>query len=409
MSGKLPEGWTEYLLDKLAARASGHTPNKSKSTYWNGGIKWVSLADSRALDNGYIYNTDKTISYEGIKNSSAVILPAGTVVLSRDAGVGKSAILFEDMAVSQHFIAWTCDNRTSLLNWFLYYWLQINKAVFERQAVGSTIKTIGLPFFKKMKVVIPPFPEQQKIASILSTWDAAIGCVQQLLENSKQQKKALMQQLLIGKKRLPGFSEEWKAKKIKKIATRVTRQSDGKEYPILTISSLSGFVRQDVKYRRYMAGESVNKYVLLQYEEFAYNKGNSKTYQFGCVLPLLNFKAGLVPHVYVCFKLHDGYDMTYYKYLFENDYLKKQLGDIVNTGVRNNGLLNIKPEDFFNATVLIPPLPEQIAIANVLSAADAVIAQYEQKLANLQGQKKALMQQLLTGKKRVVIKSQEEN
>ena len=128
--------------------------------------------------------------------------PAETVILSRDAGIGKSAVLAEPMAVSQHFIAWICDNKETLHSWFLYNWLQLNKPEFERQAVGSTIKTIGLPYFKKLKVLAPPFSEQQKIAQILSTWDKAITTTEQLLANSQQQKKALMQQLLTGKKRL---------------------------------------------------------------------------------------------------------------------------------------------------------------------------------------------------------------
>lgn len=99
--------------------------------------------------------------------------------------------------------------------------------------------------------------------------------------------------------------------------------------------------------------------------------------------------------------IHSKYCAEFYKYLFENDYLKKQLGDMVNTGVRNNGLLNIKPEEFLCATLPVPPLDEQKAIAEVLTAADALIAQYEARLAHLQMQKKALMQQLLTGKIRV--------
>ncbi len=106
------------------------------------------------------------------------------------------------MAVSQHFIAWKCDNSEKLNSWFLYNWLQLNKAEFERQAVGSTIKTIGLPYFKKLKIAVPPYAEQKKIAQILSTWDKAITTTEQLLANSQQQKKALMQQLLTGKKRL---------------------------------------------------------------------------------------------------------------------------------------------------------------------------------------------------------------
>ena len=279
---------------------------------------------------------------------------------------------------------------------------------FLNRDITSNITRQGAKRFKltrealcKLSINIPPISEQQKIACILTTWDAAITCAQKLLENSKQQKKALMQQLLTGRRRFPGFNTVWQQSTIRELSNRVTRKSDGKTHPILTISSTSGFVRQDSKYRRYMAGKSVNSYILLHKGEFAYNKGNSKTYEFGCIFPLSIFETGLVPHVYVCFKIHSKYCAEFYKYLFENDHLKKQLGDMVNTGVRNNGLLNIKPEEFLRATVPVPPLEEQKAIAKVLSAADALIAQYEARLAHLQKQKKALMQQLLTGKIRV--------
>ena len=150
----IPKEWKYDLLDKFAVRCSGHTPSQSFPEYWNGGIKWISLADSNRLDKGYIFNTSKEISEEGVKNSSAVLLPAETVVLSRDAGIGKSAVMYEPMAVSQHFIAWKCDNSHKINSWFLYNWLQLNKTEFERQAVGSTIKTIGLPYFKKLKIAL---------------------------------------------------------------------------------------------------------------------------------------------------------------------------------------------------------------------------------------------------------------
>ena len=223
----IPKEWKYDLLDKFAVRCSGHTPSQSFPEYWDGGIKWISLADSNRLDKGYIFNTSKEISEEGIKNSSAVLLPAETVVLSRDAGIGKSAVMYEPMAVSQHFIAWKCDNSHKINSWFLYNWLQLNKTEFERQAVGSTIKTIGLPYFKKLKIALPPYQEQEKIAQILSTWDQAISATEKLLENSQQQKKALMQQLLTGKKRLLDengvtFSEEWQlGQKVKHSVVRI--------------------------------------------------------------------------------------------------------------------------------------------------------------------------------------------
>lgn len=188
------EKWREEELDRLAKRGSGHTPNKSKPEYYDGGIKWVSLADSAKLDRGLIFETQVEISEGGIKNSSAKLHPAGSVILSRDAGVGKSAVLASPMAVSQHFICWTCDTK-KLSNWFLYYQLQIMKPFLEDIATGSTIKTIGLPFFKTMKLTLPKINEQERIAACMTSLEGRIAAQVERLEALKTHKRGLLQQL----------------------------------------------------------------------------------------------------------------------------------------------------------------------------------------------------------------------
>lgn len=196
--GWIPREWQYELLDRLALRGSGHTPNKDHPEYWNGGIKWVSLADSYRLDQLYISDTDLEISHKGILNSSAVLHPAGIVVLSRDAGVGKSAITTEPMAVSQHFMCWKCDKKMD--NHFLYYWLQYNKRTFENIAMGSTILTIGLPYFKRLKIACPvDVTEQHAIAIKLKAIDKRLFALQDDLGKMRQQKLGLMQDLLTGK------------------------------------------------------------------------------------------------------------------------------------------------------------------------------------------------------------------
>lgn len=184
----------EKKLEDLAKRGSGHTPSKSHPEYYNGGIKWVSLADSKRLDNGLISETAIKISEEGIKNSSAVLHREGTVFISRDAGIGKSAVMSEPMAVSQHFIAWTCKPRL-LSNWFLYHLLQNTKPHFERAATGSTIKTIGLQFFINLTFCVPALAEQQRIADCLNSLDSLLTAETQKLETLKNHKKGLMQRL----------------------------------------------------------------------------------------------------------------------------------------------------------------------------------------------------------------------
>ena len=205
--GRIPVEWNVELLDKLGERGSGHTPNKSHPNYWNGGIKWVSLADSSKLDQIYIFDTDKEISIQGLKNSSAVLHPKGTVILSRDAGVGKSAILGTKMAVSQHFIVWRCG--TNLNNYYLYYWLQKEKPKFEGIASGSTIVTIGLQFFRQYQIAIPKLiDEQNLIAEIIKKSDESISKHRCSLEKLKRRKTGLMQDLLTGKVRVTNLLKE---------------------------------------------------------------------------------------------------------------------------------------------------------------------------------------------------------
>lgn len=186
--------WDEKRLESLAKRGSGHTPSKSKREYYDGGIKWISLADSKHLDQGLISRTKVEISEAGIKNSSAVLHKTGSVLISRDAGIGKSAVMAMPMAVSQHFIVWTCEDR-KLNNWFLYHLLQQSKPIFERAATGSTIKTIGLQFFIDLRFMFPSRLEQQRVADCLTNLDDLIAAETRKLDTLKTHKKGLMQQL----------------------------------------------------------------------------------------------------------------------------------------------------------------------------------------------------------------------
>ena len=382
----IPENWKYDFLDKFAIRCSGHTPSQSHPEYWNGGIKWISLADSNRLDQGYIFETTKQISDEGIKNSSAVLLPAETVILSRDAGIGKSAVMSETMAVSQHFMAWKCDNHEKLHSWFLYNWLQLNKPEFERQAVGSTIKTIGLPYFKKLKIAVPPFPEQQKIAQILSTWDKGIAVTEQLLANSQQQKKALMQQLLTGKKRLLDengvrFKGEWEKFSLGNIA---------KVYQPKTISqsqlSFDG-------YPVYGANGIIGYYCDFNHEleQIAVTCRGSTCGVVNWTMP----KSWITGNAMVInVDNNSAISKKFLFYVLSNADLKYLI-----TGSGQPQITG----DIKNHVVHLASFKEQKVIAQVLTIADQEIEVLQRKLDCLQQEKKALMQQLLTGKRRVKV------
>ncbi|HEI2783227.1 TPA: restriction endonuclease subunit S [Escherichia coli] len=403
----VPKGWmlkqlSDIVKEKISygiVQAGPHIPN---------GIPYIKSSDIRgAIDPASLQRTAPEIHY---KYRRSAVHP-GDIIFSLRGNIGETAIVPSNL-LEANLTQGTARISVSgdQCNEFYHQQFAMDKLrnYINSLSKGSTFKEISLEELRKVKVLCAPLPEQKKIAQILSAWDKAITVTEKLLVNSQQQKKALMQQLLTGKKRLLDengvrFSTEWEFKRISEIATRVQRKNDAAEHPILTISSLSGFVRQDERYSRYMAGESVKNYILLKKGEFAYNKGNSKTYEFGCIFDLEAYEAGLVPHVYVCFRLKNGLSHRYFKYLFEADYLKPQLGALVNTGVRNNGLLNIKPTEFMQTKVPVPCFEEQESIADMLYNSSRTIRVLQDKLACLKDEKKALMQQLLTGKRRVKV------
>lgn len=400
---QIPRGWQYELLDKLAERCSGHTPSKSFPEYWNGGIKWISLADSHRLDKGYVYETDKEISTEGIKNSSANVHPAGTVVISRDAGIGKSGVMAEPMAVSQHFIAWKCDNEQKMNNWYLYNWLQFNKHEFERQAVGSTIKTIGLPFFKKLRIAAPPYLEQQKIANILATWDKAISITERLIENSTQQKKALMQQLLTGKKRLlddegKRFEGEWVKTELRKLLKEEGARNKGdKIQRVLSVTNHSGFVLPEEQFSKRVASKDTSNYKIVRKGQFGYNPSRINV---GSFARLDEYEEGVLSPMYVVFSvLPKKLNSDYFHQWMHSHEAKQRINNSTQGSVRDS--VNFSSLEAISLS--IPNIEEQQKISTVLTNADKEIELLEQQLADLQQEKKALMQVLLTGKKRVMV------
>ncbi|MCR6665763.1 MAG: restriction endonuclease subunit S [Methyloversatilis sp.] len=271
-------------------------------------------------------------------------------------------------------------------------------------ATGTKVKHTSPTKLSAVEVFIPSLVEQERTANLLDEWDTAIQKTEQLIEAKERHYFGLVGRLITGRSK----SEPSRHVSIRDIADRVQRQGDGGDYPLLTISSASGFIRQEDRYSRYMAGESAKTYTLLRAGEFSYNKGNSKRYEFGCVFQLQNYEAALVPSVYVSFRLHETVCAAYMRHLFVADYLKPQLRALVKTGVRNNGLLNISPDEFLSTTVPLPPLDQQSQIAKVLDAADANIDLLKQQLAALRTQKRGLMQKLLTGQWRLPIPKENE-
>lgn len=293
--------------------------------------------------------------------------------------------------------------------WFYYYFMHRDIFSFlSRQGAGRY--KLNKASLEKMPLLLPPIVEQKKIAQILSTWDKAISVTEKLLANSQQQKKALMQQLLTGKKRLldengTRFSETWKLYALSKLFQRVTTKNNGKSNNVVTISGQHGLIKQEDFFKKTVASDTLDGYFLLKKGQFAYNKSYSNGYPMGAIKRLNRYPEGVVTTLYICFELTTPKKSCgdYWEHYFESGLLNNSLSQIAHEGGRAHGLLNVKPSDFFSLKVAVPGFEEQQKIASVLSAADTEISTLEKKLACLKDEKKALMQQLLTGKRRVKV------
>ena len=164
--GDIPAHWEVLPVMRIATLESGHTPDRKVDAYWEDcEIPWVSLNDTAILrDCDYVSETTFRINWLGLANSSARMLPERAVVFTRDATIGESAITTRPMAVSQHIIAWLCDER-SIVPEFLLFAIYGMKDELLRLTNGSTIGTIGLADVKSICVAVPPIEEQNEICS----------------------------------------------------------------------------------------------------------------------------------------------------------------------------------------------------------------------------------------------------
>jgi type I restriction enzyme S subunit len=393
--------WPRVRLDSVAKRGSGHTPDKQHAEYWSGSIKWISLKDSDRLDQVYIADTAERITPAGIANSSAVEHPAGTVVLSRDAGVGKSAITQDVMAVSQHFMAWQCG--PNLDNHFLYYWLQHKKAEFERIAIGNTIKTIGLPYFRAFEVPLPSLPEQRAIATALSDVDALLTALDRLIAKKRDLKQGVMQELLTGRRRLPGFKGEWTLVSVGVLGTWFSGGTPSMANESYWLGDIPWVSPKDMKVARiHDAIDHVGPSAI----------GNgTRLLPIGAILVVVRGMIlahsapvaraerpvafnqdikGLVVRADI-----DGNFVLWW--LVANEQLL-----LAATTESTHGTKRLATDELFKLPVRLPTPAEQSAIAAVLSDMDAELTALEARRDKTRLLKQGMMQELLTGRTRLV-------
>lgn len=174
-----PEGFDWTLLTDVARLESGHTPSRSVSHYWNGDIPWIGIRDATSNHGRVILDTADHITAAGVEDSSARVLPEGTVCLSRTASVGYVVQMGRPMATSQDFVNWACGPR--LNSHYLRYLLQLEQDSVRRFAHGTTHQTMYYPEAKALHALIPGRRYQDAVVEVLGALDNKIAANDRLL------------------------------------------------------------------------------------------------------------------------------------------------------------------------------------------------------------------------------------
>ena len=409
----VPKGWEDYTLSEITKWSSGGTPSKSSKEYWNGDIPWISASSMRGH---YYSDSDLKITELAVSEKAKMADKDNILLLVRGSMLWNKI----PVGITTRRVAFNQDVKcispilSKLDIDFLLYWFLAKENQLMGMVTGTGIGAGKLDTndLQSLNVLLPPLLEQQKIAEILSTWDKAISTTERLIENSTQQKKALMQQLLTGKKRLldnkgKRFEGEWELKKVSDYfdvsSSKRVLQEDWKDegVPFYRTRELVSLAKNEpFRSSIYIAEdyyeELITKYGMPDEGDFLVSgvgtlgiiyqvRENDKFY----------FKDGNV----LWFKKEKEVSSDFFKYCFLSDYIQNQINIQASvTTVGTYTITNAKKTRFH-----CPPLAEQQKIATVLTNADKEIELLEQQLADLQQEKKALMQVLLTGKKRVVV------
>ena len=208
-AASIPEDWTDTNIRRVAVMKTGHTPSRSKNEYWlNTDIPWFTLADVWQLRDSrrtYLGATANTISRLGLENSSAELLPAGTVVLSRTASVGFSGVMPTEMATSQDFWNWVCG--PLLVPEYLMWVFRAMRPHLLSLMVGSTHQTIYQSIAAALRIPLPPLEEQHRIVAELDAQTARIDTLidkaERFIALSTERRAALITAAVTGELEIP--------------------------------------------------------------------------------------------------------------------------------------------------------------------------------------------------------------
>ncbi|BBU05224.1 MULTISPECIES: restriction endonuclease subunit S [Aeromonas] len=426
----VPKGWLSTTIDDAKIKVIDGDRGKEypKSTDFLEAGYCLFLSAKNVTKSGFLFDELQFINKDKDQKLRKGRVERGNIVLTTRGSVGQFAyfddsVPYDVMRINSGMVV--IDSSQSELSARFLYALCRSSIVakqIDAASFGSAQPQLTVGIIKGIKLPVPPLPEQKKIAKILSTWDKAISTTEQLLANSQQQKKALMQQLLTGKKRLldnngikPRVSKtpyatlpcDWGEIAMEEVSSFITKGATPTTYgfdwqdtgiPFLRSECVGedGFKESGLAFICDEAHEAMKRSKVFTGDLLITITGNVGRV---CKLPDHICEANINQHI-AKITLNAQQVNTDFIYHCLRDIKYRNYFERITTGQAYPQISLVQVRDI---VIPLPSREEQQKIANVLSIADKEITALQQKLDALKQEKKALMQQLLTGKRRVKV------
>lgn len=414
--GLIPEDWIDCeFKDVLEGFSSGMTPYRGVPEYYRGNIPWITSGE---LNYNRVVDTIEKITPEAVSKTNLKILPVGTFLMAitglEAAGTrGSCAITGVKATTNQSCMALYPQKGKTITEYLYHFYVHRGDELAFKFCQGSKQQSYTGRIAKLLPIILPPTLEEQKaIATALSDVDELISNLVQLITKKKAIKQGAMQQLLTpphkGGKRLAGFTGEWVEKVVGSIGNtygglsgKSKRDFENGEYPYITFLNVMNNTEIDTSIFGYVhikPGEQQNK---ARKGDLFLNTSSETPEEVGMCAVLNNDIENLYLNSFCFgFRLKEDckVDALFFSYLINSSIGRKLFQSLAQGATR----YNLSKSNFNKLIIEIPTLEEQHAIAQILSDIDLDLEQLETKKAKYQDIKQGMMQELLTGKTRLV-------
>ena len=404
----VPEGWSEVIVSDVLSRVSKPVAVEQDTYYEEIGI--------RSHGKGTFYKPPRL--GKDIGNKRVFWVEPGcfvvNIVFAWEQAVSKTNEHDRGKIASHRFPMYAPRNGKADIEYITYFFKTLKgKYLLGLASPGGAgrNKTLGQKEFDRLPLCLPPVYEQEKIGEILTTWDRAIETLQCLVENSQAQKKALMQQLLTGIQRFPGFGADWQEFSLGDLGntygglTGKNKDDFGTGRPFIPYKNIFANSRIDPTWLDLVHIQPGEKQNEVRFGDIFFTTSSETPDEVGMASVLLEEMEDVYLNSFCFgFRLNDFETLlpNFAQHILRGQQVRRLIYPLAQGATR----YNLSKKQLMKVRLLLPSLEEQELISSVLSVADKEIAALGQRLHCFKQEKRALMQQLLTGKRRVKVKKE---